>query len=247
MFEPRGPEPRAVYLRRRATVAGAAVVALVAVVWLASSLAGGGADPQPVQAASAGSMTAGAPSASVAPASSVSPVSGPSGSEAAQSAAPAAPSSTGPSTTAPSTTAPPNTTPGNAPRNVACSDQAIGVSAQVADPTYPVGGQPVFRLLIKNTGKTLCANDLGANLQQVIVYSEDGKQRVWSSNDCFPGATPDLRTLKPDEEAVYSVQWSGNTSTEGCKTPRVPAGAGRYMAMTVLGSLQSRPVPFTIR
>ena len=230
------------YLRRRATVAGAAVVALVAVVWLASSLAGGGADPQPVQAASAGSMTAGAPSASVAPASSESPVSGPSGSEAAQSAAPAAPSNTAPSNTAPS-----NTTPANAPRNVACSDQAIGVSAQVADPTYPVGGQPVFRLLIKNTGKTLCATDLGAGLQQVIVYSEDGKQRVWSSNDCFPGATPDLRTLKPDEEAVYSVQWSGNTSTEGCKTPRVPAGAGRYIAMTVLGSLQSRPVPFTIR
>jgi hypothetical protein len=217
-------------------------VALVAVVWLASSLAGGGADPQPGQAASAGSMTVGAPSASVAPASSESPVSGPSGSEAAQSAAPAAPSNT-----APSNTAPPNTTPANAPRNVACSDQAIGVSAQVADPTYPVGGQPVFRLLIKNTGKTLCATDLGAGLQQVIVYSEDGKQRVWSSNDCFPGATPDLRTLKPDEEAVYSVQWSGNTSTEGCKTPRVPAGAGRYIAMTVLGSLQSRPVPFTIR
>lgn len=103
-----------------------------------------------------------------------------------------------------------------------------------------------MRLLITNKGPITCLADLGASLQQVLVYSKDGTQRIWSSNDCFPGTGTDQRTLNPDEQAVYSIQWSGTTSTEGCATPRVPVPAGQYVAMAVLGGLQSAPVPFSI-
>ena len=136
--------------------------------------------------------------------------------------------------------------PANGPQLVACSGDAITVQAQVAAPSYPLGAQPVFRLLITNTGKVACTADLSARLQQLIVYSADGRTRVWSSNDCFPGTAPDTRSLAPAEQAVYSVQWAGTTSSEGCTTPRVPAAAGRYIVMGVLGGQQSQPAPFTI-
>ncbi|MDQ2721814.1 MAG: hypothetical protein M3Y19_00645, partial [Actinomycetota bacterium] len=127
-----------------------------------------------------------------------------------------------------------------------CSDDALALEAQVADTSYAVGAQPVFRLLVTNAGKTACTTDLSARLQQFVVYSADGQTRIWSSNDCFPGTAPDTRTLAPAAQAVYSIQWAGTSSAVGCTAPRVPAGAGQYVVMTVLGAHQSQPVPFAI-
>ena len=242
VLTPTGPEPRDVYLRRRVAVVGAAVVVLLAVVWLATATAGD--DPDlPAQAAATGSMTtsAPAPSSSAAAPTTTAAASSSSSAPAASSAS----SAPGTSSTAPSSPAP-SSPASSVARGVACSDGSIDVAAQVGAPSYPVGAQPVFRLLITNTGKTPCSADLSARLQQVVVYSADGAKRVWSSNDCHPGTAADVRTLGAGEQAVYSIQWSGTSSTEGCATPRVPAAAGQYLVLTTLGALQSQPAPFTL-
>ena len=230
VLHPVGPEPRAVYLRRRVAVVGAVVLTLVAVVWIATAIGGGSPGPQPVQAAATGATTttAGAPSRS--------PAAGPTDAPTPSAAQTGSPSQT------PTAIAPPTT----GPQLAACSDDAITVAAQSAHPSYAVGAQPVFRLLITNTGKVACTADLSGALQQFIVYSANGRDRVWSSNDCFPGTAPDTRTLAPADPAVYSIQWAGTSSTQGCKSPRVPTAAGQYIVMGVLGGQQSQPAPFAI-
>ena len=234
VLHPVGPEPRAVYLRRRVAVVGAVVLTLVAVVWIATAIGGGSPGPQPVQAAATGATTttAGAPSRS--------PAAGPTDAPTPSAAQTGAPS--GAPAQTPTAIAPPTT----GPQLAACSDDAITVAAQSAHSSYAVGAQPVFRLLITNTGKVACTADLSGALQQFIVYSANGRARVWSSNDCFPGTAPDTRTLAPAAPAVYSIQWAGTSSTQGCKSPRVPTAAGQYIVMGVLGGQQSQPAPFAI-
>jgi len=229
-----------VYLRRRLAAVGAAAGALIAVVFIATSIGGGSSGPQSVQAAATGAITttAGPPASSQAAATTdASPAPGVTLSSTPQSSAPSATPVQTPTAIAP---------PATGPQLAACSDDAITVAAQSAEPSYVVGAQPVFRLLITNTGKAACTADLSARLQQFVVYSANGSNRVWSSNDCFPGTAPDTRTLAPGAPAVYSIQWAGTSSTEGCKTPRVPTAAGQYIVLGVLGGQQSQPVPFTI-
>lgn len=234
-----GPESRVVYLRRRAAVVGAAVLAVVAVIWLVGGHGGTTADSQSVQAAAASTS-----SSSTAPAIPTAPPT--------TSVAAAAPSA-GPATSSSPRPTSPVVGPGqalaapdNAPQVSVCSDAAVDVTTQVGAPTYSVGTEPVFRLLVTNIGKQPCTDDLSGHLQQVLVYSADGTQRVWSSNDCFPGTSADLRVLAVGQPAVYNVQWAGTTSAEGCRAPRVQVGPGEYIAMAVLGSQQSQPVPFTL-
>ena len=47
-----------------------------------------------------------------------------------------------------------------------------------------------------NISNQPCVRDLDSARQEIVVWSPDG-QRLWSSNDCVNGSTPDLRTLVP--------------------------------------------------
>lgn len=250
VLQPVGPLPPSVYWRRRAVTA---VAGLVAVVGVSTSLAGGGADEPSGQApvpTSTGSSPAAAPSATAPTGTGGSSADGPT----AASDGPAEPSPAG--TTEPaerSTTEPtPNeptptaTTTTTAPDPAGCPDADLGVVAEVEQPAYAVGEQPVFRLVVTNTGQQVCTRDLDASLQQVLVFGADGASRLWSSSDCFPGGSDEFATLQPGEQRVYSVQWSGTTSEPGCTAPRVPVPAGQYSAVVTLGELTSQPVPFTL-
>jgi len=244
VLHPVGPEPRVVYVRRRVAMVSVALVVLVGVGWLSVSMGGGAPDPQPAQAAATGAIT------TTAQVPGTSPVGAPSSSATSPTPTPQSTSRGAPANSVPSSAgaqAPtPIAPPVNGPQLAACSDDALTLEAQVADTSYTVGAQPVFRLLVTNAGKTACTTDLSARLQQFVVYSADGQTRIWSSNDCFSGTAPDTRTLAPAAQAVYSIQWAGTSSAVGCTAPRVPAGAGRYVVMTVLGAHQSQPVPFAI-
>lgn len=236
MLHPNGPERREVYLRRRVAVAGGAVAVVLAGVWLISGLGGGQPEQQPVPAGANESMTSEAP---------------PSATEASPT-----PSATGVPPTPGASATPPASSPGRssvsakpaapALNTALCSDNSLDIAAQVAAPSYAVGAQPVFRILLTNTGQSACSADLGDHLQRVLVYSANGGQRVWSSDDCSPSDAAQVRTLQPGEQAVYSVQWSAATSAAGCAGARQPVSAGNYQVIVALGARQSSPVPFTI-
>lgn len=234
VLQPVGPLPPEVYWRRRAVAVVGLVVALVLLLWIGSAVAGG--SPSPVVAAAPATTTA-APTTSAA--SSTPPAPAPGTSTSTTVPAPASAS-----TTPAPTSAAPASTPPAAP--VACPDTSVALTAQVAEPSYPVGQEPVFRLLVSNPSTTPCTRALDAGLQQVLVYSADGSTRLWSSNDCFPGTGTETKTLNPGEQTAYSIRWSGTTSAPGCTAPRTPVPAGSYTVVVALGGITSAPVPFTL-
>lgn len=237
MLQPVGPLPPEVYRRRRVAAVAGVVVVLVLLFWVGSAIAGGSPSPS-------GSAAAPTTTTATAPPSS-----------AATSTPPAPATTTGASSTVPTPAAPTSSAPAPAPAASSapapaapgpCPDASIALTAQVAAPQYKVGEEPVFRILVATTGPSPCTRQLDAGLQQVLVYSADGAQRLWSSNDCFPGTGTETKTLNPGEQTSYSVRWSGTTSSPGCATPRTPVAAGSYVVVVGLGGLTSAPVPFTI-
>ena len=229
------------YWRRRAIALGALLTALLLLIWLIAALTD---DERPVQPAAVTERTAttrAATSSTTAPSST-------------------APSSIQPSSTAPSSlpvsstvsagvgrppaavTTPSTTTP--APPQP-CPDPVIALAAQVGRPEYRVGEKPEFRLAVTNTGQQPCVRDLDASLQELLVLTANGT-RLWSSNDCYPGESDDVRVLKPGEQVSFRVVWAGRTSNPQCAGRRVTVQAGDYLVTAKLGPLTSPPVPFRL-
>jgi hypothetical protein len=108
-----------------------------------------------------------------------------------------------------------------------------------------VGEKPVLSLVVRNTGRAACVRDLDAARQAVAVVRKPG-DGLWSSNDCGGGHTTDVRVLRPGEEAVFSVRWSGRTSAPGCPQQRQDVPPGRYQLLARLDRTVSDPVAFTL-
>ncbi len=113
-------------------------------------------------------------------------------------------------------------------------------------PTYRVGEQPNFRIVITNISSAACQRDMNLAQIQAAVSSLDGQRRFWTSSDCSPVDESNQRNLKPGEQALFTVRWSGTTSQAGCVGERVPVPAGAYQVTAQFGSLHSSPEPFNL-
>ncbi|MBF6124738.1 hypothetical protein [Nocardia brasiliensis] len=223
MLEPNGPLPPEIYWRRRALAIGALVVALALVIWLVLTVSRGGDSPGDSKPVAAGSSTS-VPSKAADPST-------PKPSGSAESSAP------------PSTSAAPAS---NEPAAGQCPDQSLAIKISVDQPTYRVGEQPNFRMVITNISSTQCQRDMNSAQIQASVLSLDGQRRFWTSSDCSPVDESNARNLKPGEQALFTVRWSGTTSQQGCVGERVPVPAGAYQVVAQFGSLHSSPEPFNL-
>lgn len=221
MLEPNGPLPPEIYWRRRVFAIGVLLVALVLVIWLVVAVSRGGDSPGDTQAAATSSTETNKPAG-----------------QASTKKEPATESSTQSGSGTPSSGAP--VAAGQ------CSDQSLAVKVTVAQPTYRVGEQPVFGIVITNISADPCTRDMGSGLQQVSVHTLDGQRRLWASTDCYPDGEPDVRTLQPGEQAAFTVTWTGATSQPECAGERVQVPAGAYTVVAQLGAIRSAPEPFNI-
>ncbi|MGW0183141.1 hypothetical protein [Nocardia sp. NPDC003345] len=221
MLEPTGPLPPEIYWRRRVFAIGALIVALAVVIWLVVTVSRGGDSPGAVAATSSTETTEPAASPTSAPSSS--------------------------STSAARETTSAGQTSGPAPAaSGQCADQSLAIKVSVQQPTYRVGEEPVFGIVITNISGEPCSRDMGSGLQQVSVHSLDGGRRLWASTDCYPDGDPDMRTLDRGEQAAFTVTWTGATSQPECAGERVPVPTGAYNVVAQLGSVRSAPEPFNI-
>lgn len=158
------------------------------------------------------------------------------------------PSSSASSTPDPSSAKPSGATSGAAaPAALGqCTDQSLAVKVTVGQATYKTGEQPQFGIVITNISSGACERDMGSGLQLVQVQSLDGQRKLWSSTDCYPDGTPDMRALAPGQQAAFTVTWSGASSQPGCAGERLPVPAGPYTVVAQLGSVRSQPEPFNI-
>ena len=221
-----------------------AVIALI--VW-----AGGSSDASDPKNAAA----AGAPGSSSAP-SSAAPVPPPS-SAVEQTPATSEPvtggeihgSDGGPTTPGQETTGqtpPPGTEPVDAAVQNICADQSLSVVLYTDKPTYAVGDQPVFTIVVTNGGLSECNRDLGKAAQNVVVRSLDGARTLWSAQDCAPDKAVNIQLLQPGQQFSDTITWSGTTSSPGCKKPRVQIPAGGFQAVAKIGEKESAPITFNV-
>lgn len=226
MLEPNGPLPPEIYWRRRAVAVGVIVVLVVLVVWIISSVRGGDDTPESTAAAATSELTE--PSTPSAPPSE-------SGNE--SGSASSSGGSSGAGTSAASTT-------GTGAATAQCADQSLAIKATPDQPQYKIGDEPSFTIAITNIGTSKCERDLGSAMQQALVYTLDGKKRLWSNIDCYPSADPAVQVLEPGGQARFTVKWSGTTSEPGCTAPRNQVPPGGYTVVAQLGGLRSAPEPF---
>ena len=127
---------------------------------------------------------------------------------------------------------------------VPCTNEMLSATAELEQPVHRVGSHPVLRLVVANVSGQPCVRDLDSARQEIVVWSEDGSARLWSSNDCVNASTIDLRTLVPGRPVAFAVTWGERTTTPGCRTPRTVVPAGSYRLMVRLDDLISPPTPF---
>ncbi|MCC8929386.1 hypothetical protein [Rhodococcus sp. I2R] len=257
MLEPTGPLPPEIYWRRRALAIGAAVVVLGLIVWFIASLGGGSEDqqsqpagvvsavnPTPTPSASPSQEDDSEADSSGAGSGGAASSGGGSGSGSGASGSGASGSGASGSDTAVSGSGGNSNAPAPVVGNQ-CSDQSLAIKATPDKPSYRVGEEPGFTVVITNISAQECQRDVGAGLQRVLVSTLDD-QRIWSNTDCFPDAQSDLRTFGPGEQAGFTVKWSGTNSIPGCGEERVPVGPGSYKVIAQLGELRSSPEPFNM-
>jgi hypothetical protein len=228
VLHPVGELPAAVYWRRRLMVLALLLAVLAGVGWLGFFLVNRDDD---ASAAASAAATSSARSPARPPAlervvPSVASVSAPTPpevlpAEALPSAAPPAPAAGDP-----------------------CTDDMISLEVRTP-PTVAPGSKPTFELLVANVSAVPCVRVLDKGLQELQLFDSAGT-RVWGSNDCFPEASADTRTLAPGEVVAFPVLWGGLTSEPSCSVARAAPAAGAYVLRGRLDSKVSADAPLTI-
>ncbi len=250
-----GPLPASVYWRRRWVAIASTVTVLVVVAWSIAALT------TPERPAAETATRAATRVAVSAPQQVAPPPAGPQ--PGAVGPAPEAPAVEADEPTPPLPGAPVTTSerllPDDTPRPsapvptpvpvpptgpVPCTNAMLAVTAEVGSPEHRVGERPVLRLVVTNVSDQPCVRDLDSARQEIVVWSGDGADRLWSSNDCANVASIDLRTLVPGQPVAFSVRWAGRTSIPGCAEERTVVPPGAYRVMTRVDDIISAPTPF---
>jgi hypothetical protein len=119
---------------------------------------------------------------------------------------------------------------------------AVSVRASAA---VSAAAKPTFALLVKNVAPVSCVRALDKGIQEILLLDRAG-HRIWGSNDCFPEASSDTRTLAPGQVVSFPVVWSGLTSAPGCTAARTRPAPGKYLLRGRLSSKKSADTAITI-
>ncbi|MGY1591137.1 MucR family transcriptional regulator [Geodermatophilus sp. SYSU D00708] len=226
MLHPVGPLPAAVYWRRRLLVLLLVVAVLGGAGWLlVAALRDGGSS---ASAAAAPTTAADEPAEQ----------------PALERVVPSLASVQTP-TPAPETTPEPEPARAPAPEpGGPCSDDGIGL--QVRTPgSAPAASKPTFELVVTNVSPVPCVRTLDKGLQEIVLLDGAGN-RLWGSNDCFPEASSDTRTLAPGESVAFPLVWSGLSSEPGCTAQRTAVGPGQYLLRGRLDTKTSPDAAFAV-
>jgi hypothetical protein len=125
-----------------------------------------------------------------------------------------------------------------------CTDDVLALEVR-APATVPVGSKPTLELVVRNASAVSCVRVLDKELQEIALFDAAGT-RVWGSNDCFPEASDDARTLAPGEEVVFPLVWGGLTSDPTCTVARTTPAPGNYVLRGRLDTKVSADTPIQL-
>jgi hypothetical protein len=136
------------------------------------------------------------------------------------------------------------TTPAGPRPGSPCTDEMIALAVR-APASVAVGSKPTFELVVANTSAVPCRRALDKGLQELVIL-DGGGRRIWGSNDCFPEASSDTRTLAPGEVVAFPIVWGGLTSEPTCTAPRTPPAPGSYVLRGRLDTKVSADAAITL-
>ena len=119
-----------------------------------------------------------------------------------------------------------------------CVSKSLMLFVGTVRESYRVGRVADLALSVANMSDTTCRAQLGPRVQQALIYR--GRDRLWSSNDCYPGSESNVVTMAPGELRRLVIRWSGNSSRPGCVGKRVRLDPGRYTVVGEVGKLSGR-------
>ena len=125
-----------------------------------------------------------------------------------------------------------------------CTDDMISLEVRTP-PTVAVGSKPTFELLVANISAVPCVRTLDQGLQELLLLDSAGA-RIWGSNDCFPEASTDTRTLAPGEVVTFPLLWGGLTSEPTCTAARGNPAPGSYVLRGRLDTKVSADTPLAL-
>jgi hypothetical protein len=126
-----------------------------------------------------------------------------------------------------------------------CRKADLVVSARADAQAYPGGRRPVLTIGVATRGSAPCTFDVGQANREIRVTS--GNDRVWSSDDCSPGGSRQVVTLRPGAAPTsFSVTWSRKRSAPGCPSGTREAAAGTYRVVGRFADILSEPDSFTL-
>ncbi len=125
-----------------------------------------------------------------------------------------------------------------------CTDDMIAVAVS-APASAPAGSRPSLQLVVTDISAGACARDLAAGQREIVLVDSRGSQ-VWSSADCAPASTGDVRTLAAQQAVSLPVAWDGLTSDPTCAGPRIAPPKGHYVLRGRLGTKKTADVPLTL-
>ena len=125
-----------------------------------------------------------------------------------------------------------------------CTDEMVGLEVR-APASAVLGSKPTFEIAVANLAAVPCVRALDKGLEEIVLLDPAGN-RVWGSNDCFPEAGTDLRTLAPGEVVVIPLVWGGLTSEPTCTAPRDTPAPGPYLLRARLDTKVSADAPITL-
>jgi hypothetical protein len=125
-----------------------------------------------------------------------------------------------------------------------CTDDMLRLEVRTPG-SAAVGSKPTFELLVANVSAVPCVRALDKGLQELLLFDVSGN-RIWGSNDCFPEASSDPRTLAPGEVVTIPLVWGGLTSEPTCTAARGTPGRGNYLVRGRLDTKVSPDAPFTL-
>ena len=251
-LRPVGPQPPAVYWRRRIVVVGIPLI-LIGLLAYSCSGSGGSTVSAGSQASASASPSAGiiTPSAGATgyPPINSYPVTGPTGSPGtgASGSAGAGGSNGGSGGSGGSTGGAVTGVSGSGGCLLAVTVQ-LDKTAPNGNPVYPAGQNPTFSVILHNQGSANCRFDVSGKGVVVTVASVDnGGKQVWTSATCA-GPT-DLRVLGPGDGYTEQVPWGRQPTPSSCPPPTnaLPVLNGAYAVAASVSGVASATVQFQLQ
>ncbi|KAA8727406.1 hypothetical protein F4V58_01670 [Corynebacterium phocae] len=136
--------------------------------------------------------------------------------------------------------------PAPAERKATCELEDLVIGAELDQPTYAPGAQPVMKMTVENPTAADCVVDLSTLTMRFEVYDMGSNHLVWTDTDCSPPVDTGLETFAPGKTREFSATWSRLGSTPGQCEAREPVEPGAYFLHTVIGRHASAPQPFNL-